>query len=545
MAAGKIKTMAINQDTFPGSWIEPKWSRAELEKNAAYYAMRIVLGAEVRKSPRGQQDFTSIIFDGKEYVLHNDNFKSCMDLAGIFLGSLDSKNITHEFLRYSPDFILEGLKHLFSISSKEFSTPEGITKMLWLLHDNGPCGEYRSKLPFSYMKAFHADKFYCENSEYVSESSLNWFDAIIMHRWPSQNLLSVFQVMKSCGKTMVYEFDDDIFNVPEWNVNHKHITNQMISNAREAIEIADVVIASTDNLANIAKHRNVFVGPNMISTKKINKRFKCSRVLDKKISGYYPDIKPNGRFDFYVSNSSTPIAKNRIDESNYNPIRILWTGSNTHDEDLAPIKDAILSTGKKYGIAIRFVFFGYCPPEFLEVVTDNGNANPRYAVKQEYMHFISYIEPTSFQNYYKVIETIDPDFALCPLSSHQFNMSKSNLKLIELGAMGVPCIATDFGPYSTDFDFPVISISSSNDTEAWINSISTLIEDSETRKFLSHRAYAEATQNYSWDCESNNTRKWDSIFSEIHKITTERKLNVNRRIIRKSDSTVHNESSIP
>jgi len=56
----------------------------------------------------------------------------------------------------------------------------------------------------------------------------------------------------------------------------------------------------------------------------------------------------------------------------------------------------------------------------------------------------------SVAGYYRAI---DFDIGLAPLQPHVFSRSKSNLRLIEMAALGTPVLASDFGPYA-DPSFP-------------------------------------------------------------------------------------------
>jgi glycosyltransferase involved in cell wall biosynthesis len=68
------------------------------------------------------------------------------------------------------------------------------------------------------------------------------------------------------------------------------------------------------------------------------------------------------------------------------------------------------------------------------------------------------------------------DLALAPLEMHPFNESKSNLRLLEYGALGWPVVCTDIYPYKTD-DPPVLRLP--NNPQAWVDAIRERIADRE------------------------------------------------------------------
>ncbi|MDR2788239.1 MAG: hypothetical protein LBD06_07755 [Candidatus Accumulibacter sp.] len=73
-----------------------------------------------------------------------------------------------------------------------------------------------------------------------------------------------------------------------------------------------------------------------------------------------------------------------------------------------------------------------------------------------------------FAAYPAKLASLDLDLAVAPLEQHPFNEAKSNLRLLEYGALGWPVICTDIFPYRTD-DPPVTRLA--NETAQWIEAI--------------------------------------------------------------------------
>ena len=70
--------------------------------------------------------------------------------------------------------------------------------------------------------------------------------------------------------------------------------------------------------------------------------------------------------------------------------------------------------------------------------------------------------------------SLNLDLALAPLEINAFNEAKSNLRLLEYGALGWPVICTDITPYQTD-NPPVLRLP--NVPEQWIAAIRERIAD--------------------------------------------------------------------
>lgn len=526
----QVKTQAISQDTFPGAFIEPKWSRMSIIQSSAPYAVRYLLGAKVIYSPMGRTDFVQLNFEGMVYCLHVDNFRVVKELAAQLAKKWQADGFyegyqSRERLRQQPNLIIDGLQYLNNVAVQLYDIPLEKTRMIWMVPDMGACGYYRSKVPQQYQQATCGEFIYTESSEFANYSTISWFDVFTLHRVPPVHVLGIFQNLKASGKTIVYEFDDDIFNIPDWNPNSSRYDANALQRARVSINLADLIICSTEPLRQVSGKPDIaMVGPNLINISSGNfEPLKCNRELVDSTVGYKrEEIEGDALF---VHPHKPPLAKF---ESLVEPVRILWTGSSTHDQDLEEVLPAIRHITEKYGIAVTFIFFGYCPAEFLETIMMPGNTNPKFVVKPEYKFRIHYVEPRPFDQYIPTIRELDPDFAICPLSAHPFNISKSPLKILELGALGIPVIASNYGPYSEFIQqIPVINIGS---TDRWIYWIEKFIKNVPVRQVGGTAIHDYVLNNYTWQINSPNRQKWDAIFQRIHTLAQEKRKDIYERI---------------
>lgn len=116
--------------------------------------------------------------------------------------------------------------------------------------------------------------------------------------------------------------------------------------------------------------------------------------------------------------------------------RIMWAGSATHIDvnnnnggvdDFTHITDFIRKTIDKY----QWVFFGGIP-----------NGLEDLADKIEFHKWVGIFE------YSHKIMGLDIDCMISPLFDNVFNRAKSNIKLTEAGALGIPCVCQDLDPYT-------------------------------------------------------------------------------------------------
>ena len=69
------------------------------------------------------------------------------------------------------------------------------------------------------------------------------------------------------------------------------------------------------------------------------------------------------------------------------------------------------------------------------------------------------------------------DIAVAPLAKIPFNQGKSNLRLLEYGALGIPVVCTDIDPYRNS---PACCVE--NTEEAWTGAIRERIYDADARE---------------------------------------------------------------
>jgi glycosyltransferase involved in cell wall biosynthesis len=85
------------------------------------------------------------------------------------------------------------------------------------------------------------------------------------------------------------------------------------------------------------------------------------------------------------------------------------------------------------------------------------------------------------------------DIAVAPLEDNFFNSCKSNLRLLEYGAMSWPVVCSDVFPYQTN-NPPVIRVKHS--VSDWLAALSKLIEDESERLRLGKALNAWVVNNY-------------------------------------------------
>lgn len=124
--------------------------------------------------------------------------------------------------------------------------------------------------------------------------------------------------------------------------------------------------------------------------------------------------------------------------------RVGWAGAQQHQGDLELIYPVVEALADE----VDWIFMGMCPDAL-----------------KPFVHEAHDFE-RDFQAYPRALARLDLDLAIAPLEIHAFNEAKSNLRLLEYGAMGWPVICTDIHPYQQG---PVTRLP--NDPDLWIRTI--------------------------------------------------------------------------
>jgi len=145
-------------------------------------------------------------------------------------------------------------------------------------------------------------------------------------------------------------------------------------------------------------------------------------------------------------------------------LRVGWVGAGQHKGDL----DLITEVVRQLADEVDWVFMGMCTDEI----------KPHL---KEFHGFVSIVD------YPQKVSDLNLDIAIAPLESNVFNACKSNLRLLEYGAMGWPVVCSDVYPYRSD-EPPVIRCS--DDVDAWVVALRKLMADPALRASMGAELHA-------------------------------------------------------
>lgn len=268
-----------------------------------------------------------------------------------------------------------------------------MTRIFGWAADSSGCHYYRMALPLGELARRGHDVLV---SCVMPDEWMNTADVIVGQRVSLPGATYRWQQLARDTETkLVYEIDDDILDVdpsngPAWSFfGQPEIRANVIRN----IKVADLVTVSTEPLAEVVRklNPNVSVLPNCIP----------ASLLD------------------------APPAPGR------KGVVIGWSGGASHALDLAELGSNLPRFVRRY------------PDVSLHLM---GDANAAAALSKgikDRARFTPWVE--SVPDFHAAI---DFDITLAPLRPSPFNRSKSAIRCLEAAALGIPVIASDFGPYA-------------------------------------------------------------------------------------------------
>jgi glycosyltransferase involved in cell wall biosynthesis len=293
--------------------------------------------------------------------------------------------------------------------------------------DKNGCGFYRTFLPLRYLASRYDKEF--NLTEFCSFNfDLNYLkcsDWVRFQRQVTDNQLSAIKFLKSLidkhgFKTKImYELDDLVHGIEKSNIlAYQFYTETRKNNLIELFKLSDKVTFSTQYLKEFYSNNyginNSYVIPNFLP----------------KYMWW-----PCGNRDKYNKGKK---------------LRILWAGSASHigkDGDMEFLIPLILKTINEF----EWVFFGVVPP-----------------ILKDKVEFHSWCD---MHEYPQKIDSINADIAISPIKDVEFNYAKSDLKILEYSAIGLPCIASSIGGGKGPYDLINGLCTIENKIDIWYQAI--------------------------------------------------------------------------
>ena len=339
-------------------------------------------------------------------------------------------------------------------------------KLSWLHYvgDFAGCGNIRIVMPSLLLNTYYnaKDKILFESlyTNRYNPIPSQHTTFTVFQRSATKEQLQIIKHFKhhNPNKPLIYEIDDNLFDIPEWNFASPYYKDNK-DIIKEIMSLCTGMTVSTEHLKTIYTkyNKNIQVIPNHLP-----KFLWGDSEFNLNVDGYQkPRICYAGSYNHFA------------------------TDSNDGDFDQRLI-DFVSNTLDTY----QWVFVGGIP---LELKDNNKIEYYDWRGVYEYQHFM---------------KSLNIDIMLAPLQKIDFNRSKSNIKALEATAIGVPLLCTNIDPYS---NLPGIC----DTTEYMIHQIEVLAINSDKRKTMWQQQYNVVKSQLYWE-DNDNLLKYAN--SHLHLI---------------------------
>lgn len=322
------------------------------------------------------------------------------------------------------------------------------------------CGYIRIIFPSILLPTYRYKNFnFSFSIDPVIKKDLNYykhFSFVKFQRSATKKQLLHIRDIKNLGVNFLYEVDDLLTNIPEWNYASKFY-KELEPYINEMMKMANGITVSTNKLKQIysSVNSNIVVIPNR---------------LPKFLWG-----------DIYPKHINNPRTKKPV---------ILWSGSPNHFAQKHFTSKSGGDFGKKLLNFIckttdiyNWTLCGALPGE-LETIKDK-------IILHEWKNVLEY---PSF------VKSIEPDICIAPLEPCIFNKCKSDIKVLEYLSLGAAGVYTDIEPYKSTY------LKAKNDEEM-VSYIERLADDVSFRGKVFKKDMDKYRGQIFWE-ENNNLKQY-------------------------------------
>lgn len=247
------------------------------------------------------------------------------------------------------------------------------------------------------------------------------------------------------GARILFSIDDNLLDL-----NKDWLTTAHLAVVKLLAAEADAVVVSTEPLAERMAPFNdrIVVIPNALD----------ERLLDDAV---VPERKPE---------PGAPAAPGAIPRR----LTLGYMGTSTHDEDLEMIAPALRNVLARFGDGVEFQVVGaVARPSTLAALEGLPVSVLRAGDGIEYPQFMRWM----FRN-------LHWDAAIAPLRDDVFNRCKSDIKLLDYGALGIPAVFSRVPSYEHSVRHGVTGLLAENTVESWAQNLERLLGDDVLRRAI-------------------------------------------------------------
>ena len=292
----------------------------------------------------------------------------------------------------------------------------------------------------------------------VTLSDMTGFDVIIGQRFNAHRGLGTWRRARVPSSRLVYETDDDVFSVTaeNWQAYHVYSRLDIQDAVMHMAGTADLVTVTTEHLADVMRENTG-----------------CPNVA------VLPNCLPAWLLDTPRKLRQRPA--------------VGWGGGASHGVDVGLVVAPVHRFLKRF-------------PDW-DLRLCGTDFRPTFQVGQRAV-FTNWIPV--YEDPHGYYDSLDFDIGLAPLNGKEFDLSKSNIKVLEYAARGIVPVATDCAVYRSFIRHGENGFLVKAEHE-WLRYMSILARDSELRAKMAATARADAA---AWTIETHWTR-WEQAYTSL------------------------------
>ena len=366
-----------------------------------------------------------------------------------------------------------------SPARKEVPAPEvpgeGLKRALNYLADYGGCGYYRCMAPNLMLNLYQKAVIMESTAMVLDPRFYQTVEAVKLQRQATPHQRDFVKILKQISQQkplkLIYEVDDVVFHedIPMYNRNRNAFVSEEIRNCiLEIISMADEVTVTCDYfrdyMINKTGNKNVSTVPNYLMKWWFDRYYNLGDLVKK-----FDKNKKKPIVAIFASGTHVDVL-NRVNQK----------------DDFEFVLPAIIKSRKDY----EWHFYGSYPLPIRPFI-DSGE-----------MKFFPWAPLVEFP---EAMAKSGAQVTFAALQNNHFNCSKSEIKFIESGALGMPCVCPDLPTYKNAH----LKYAYNNGNE-FIDCLKTVLKNQSVYADYAKRARAYAETM--WLDDEKNLMKYHEVY---------------------------------
>jgi len=315
--------------------------------------------------------------------------------------------------------------HGIQVANHQLPPPEmpgqGLPRAVNYLADYGGCSFYRCMAPNMLLNLYQKSVIIESTAMVLDPRFYQGVKAVKIQRQatPIQRefVRMLREMSKQLGFKIIYEIDDIVFreDIPLFNRNRDAFTSDEIRNSIiDILELCDEITVTCDFMKDYFKsktnNKNVTVIPNYLLKWWFDRYYDINKLIKN-----YEKNKKKPVVSIFASGTHVDVI-NRTNQK----------------DDFTAVISSIIKTRKE----LQWQFYGSYPLP-LKPFIDSGE--------------IIYKPWVQLPDYPQAVAESGSQITFAALEDNNFNRAKSNIKLLEAAALGLPCVCPDMCTYKDAF----------------------------------------------------------------------------------------------